>query len=94
MLESDIMGWLDNPEFTPYPAIAEALVRILDGKALRRPVFMDVIVFNYEHSPGEPSPRRVEDVDTGVLERAVVEGSNERYGEAATGISELVVPIA
>ncbi len=53
---------------------------------------MDVIVFNYEHSPGEPSPRRVEDVDSGVLAAAVIEGSNERYGEAATGIAELVIP--
>jgi hypothetical protein len=68
---------------------------MLDGKCLRRPVFLDVIVFNYEHSRGDPAPRRVEEVDTGLLERAVVvEGSNERYGEAATNFSELVVPLA
>ena len=91
VLESDITDWLNNPEFTPYPALAEALLKLLQGKMLRRPVFMDVIVFNYEHSPGEPSPRRVEDVDTGVLTAAVLEGSNERYGEAVSDLAELLV---
>jgi hypothetical protein len=91
VLESDITDWLNNPEFTPYPALAEALLKLLDGKMLRRPVFMDVIVFNYEHSPGEPSPRRVEDVDPGVLAAAVVEGSNERYGETVSDLAELLM---
>lgn len=92
VLESDITEWLNNPEFTPYPALAEALLRLLEGKMLRRPVFMDVIVFNYEHSPGGPSPRRVEDVDVGVLTAAVVEGSNERYGETVSDLAELLIP--
>lgn len=92
VLESDITDWLNNPEFTPYPALAEALFRLLNGKMLRRPVFMDVIVFNYEHSLGEPSPRRVEDVDVGVLTAAVVGGSNERYGETVSDLAELLVP--
>lgn len=92
VLESDITDWLSNPEFTPYPALAEALFRLLDGAMLRRPVFMDVIAFNYEHSPGEPSPRRVEDVDLGVLAAAVVEGWNVRYGETVSDLSDLLVP--
>ncbi|HEU4868226.1 MAG TPA: hypothetical protein VFV09_10915, partial [Actinomycetota bacterium] len=92
VLESDITDWLNNPEFTPYPALAEALLNLLEGRMLRRPVFMDVIVFNYEHSPGEPSPRRVEDVDMGVLSAAVVEGSNERYGESVSDLAELLMP--
>lgn len=53
---------------------------------------MDVIVFHYEHSPGEPSPRKVEDVDFGVLDRAVLEASNERYGETTSNLAELVMP--
>jgi hypothetical protein len=61
---------------------------------LRRPVFMDVIVFNYKHSPGEPSPRRVEEVDSGVLAAAMVEGSNERYGESISDMAELLMPEA
>jgi hypothetical protein len=73
------------------PALAEALLRLLDGKRLRRPVFLDVIVFNYEHSPGNPSPRKVEDVNSGVLEAAVVEGSNTRYGEAVSNFRDLLL---
>jgi hypothetical protein len=89
--EVEITDWLNNPEFTPYPALAEALLRLLDGKSLRRPVFMDVIVFNYEHSPGNPSPRRVEDVDSSVLKAAVVEGFNTRYGKSVSKFRDLLV---
>jgi hypothetical protein len=89
--EADLTDWLNNPEFTPYPALAEALLALLGGKRLRRPVFLDVIVFNYEHSPGNPSPRTVEDVDVAVLEAAVVEGSNNRYGEAVFDFRDLLL---
>ena len=89
---ADLVDFLGNPEFTPYPAIAAALLRSLSGRALRLPVFIDVIVFNYEHSPGSPSPRRLEDVDFGVLERAVVEGFNNRHGEQNTGFQSLLKP--
>ena len=89
--EADMTDWLNNPEFTPYPALAEALLTLLGGKRLRRPVFLDVIVFNYEHSPGNPSPRTVEDVDVAVLAAAVVEGSNNRYGEAVSDVRDLLL---
>ncbi len=92
VLESDITDWLNNPEFTPYPALAEALLRLLGTHFLARPVFMDVIAFNYEHSPGNPSPRRVEDVDPRVLEAAVLAASNTRYGEAVADFQQLLVP--
>jgi hypothetical protein len=92
VLESDITGWLNNPESSPYPALAEALLRLLGNNFLVRPVFMDVIAFNYENSPGNPSPRRVEDVDPGVLEAAVLEGSNTRYGETVSDFQQLLVP--
>ncbi|MEU1428171.1 hypothetical protein ABZ412_13955 [Nocardia sp. NPDC005746] len=88
--EAELTDWLDDPEFTPYPAMAEALLKLLDGNRLRRPVFLDVIVFNYENSPGNPSPRRVEDVDMRVLKAAVVDGSNTRYGEAGSDFGELL----
>jgi hypothetical protein len=55
-------------------------------------VYIDVIVFNYENSPGNPSPRRVEDVEVGLLEAAVVEGSNNRYDESVTNLQELLTP--
>jgi hypothetical protein len=89
--EADLTDWLNNPEFTPYPALSEGLLTLLDGKRLRRPVFLDVIVFNYEHSPGDPSPRKVEDVKFAVLEAAVLEGSNTRYGEAVPNFRDLLV---
>ena len=90
--EADITDWLNNPEFTPYPALADSLLKLLDGRHFRRPVYLDVIAFNYENSPGHPSPRRVDDVAVGVLEAAVVEGSNNRYGEAVSDFRELLAP--
>lgn len=88
--EADIMDWLINREFTPYPALADALLTRLSGNRLRRPVFLDVIAFNYEHTPGVPSPRAVEQVRVGVLEAAVLDGSNTRHGERAASFAELL----
>jgi hypothetical protein len=88
--EADITDWLTNREFTPYPALAEALLTRLSGNRLRRPVFLDVIAFNYEHAPGVPSPRAVEQVRVGVLEAAVLEGSNTRHGERAASFADLL----
>jgi hypothetical protein len=88
--EADITAWLENPEYTPYPALAEALLMRLSGNRLRRPVFLDGIAFNYEHAPGVPSPRTVEQVRVGVLEAAVLEGSNTRYGERTANFAELL----
>ncbi|MFJ5779510.1 hypothetical protein [Streptomyces sp. NPDC093094] len=88
--EADLTDWLRNPEFTPYPALAQSMLLRLDSTRLKRPVFLDVIAFNYENSPGKPSPRLLEDVDTAVLEAAVVEGWNVRYGEAVSEFGELL----
>jgi hypothetical protein len=88
--EADITAWLANPEYTPFPALAEALLTRLNGNRLRRPVFLDVIAFNYEHAPGVTSPRAVEQVRVGVLEAAVLEGSNTRYGERVASFAELL----
>jgi hypothetical protein len=88
-----LVDFLGNAEFTPYPALAEALLRALKDRGLRLPVFLDVIVFNYEHSPGNPSPRRVEDVDGAVLEAAVIEGFNNRHGEQNTTFQSILKPL-
>ncbi len=90
--KSVLADFLSNPEFTPYPALAAALLQLLNGRKLRRPVFVDVIVFNYEHSPGNPSPRRLEDVDFAILEAAILEGFNNRYGEENTDFQSLLKP--
>ena len=88
-----LVDFLGNAEFTPYPALAEALLKLLADRGLRLPVFIDVIVFNYEHSPGDPSPRRLEDVDFAVLVAAVIEGFNNRHGEQNTDFQSLLKPL-
>ncbi len=89
---NDVLEWLGDPEFTEYPAFAAALLRLLGRRSLQRPVFIDVIVGFYEQSAGNPSPRLVEDVDTGLLERAVLDGFNERYGEQITDFESVLRP--
>lgn len=88
---AELAQWLKNPEFTPYPATAGALVKLLAGKRLGRPVAIDVIVFNYEHAPGKRSPRKMADVDMAVLANAVVTGHNTRYGASVTDLQSLLV---
>ena len=88
--KTSLLSFLRNAEFTPFPAIADALLKRLNGRKLRQPVFIDVIVFNYEHTPGVESPRLLEDVDTALLEAAVVEGFNERYGADKTDFESLL----
>ncbi|MFD6274613.1 hypothetical protein ACFWFI_03345 [Streptomyces sp. NPDC060209] len=88
--EADLRGWLANPDFTPYPAIAQALLGW--GRRLKAPVFLDVIVWKYEHAPGVTSPRAVADVQPAVLKAAVLEASNERYGTQETAFEQLFTP--
>lgn len=88
--EAELRDWLGKPSVTPYPATAGALIKLLGGKRLRRPVFLDVIVFNYEHAPGVASPRKMADVDMALLARAVVEGHNKRYGETVRDLQSLL----
>jgi hypothetical protein len=87
--EAELRQWLDDRS-TPYPAIAGALLKLLEGQRLRRPVYLDVIVWNYEHAPGGSSRRRVGDIDLARLRAAVVEGYNTRYGEGTTDFQKLV----
>jgi len=88
--ESDLEDWLGNPEFTPYPAIVEALLALLGGVGLARPVYIDVIVSNYEDHA--TSPRKVGDVVVDILKNAIVEGSNTRNGGEAVTFESLLVP--
>ena len=87
---ADLRQWLNNPSFTPYPALAEALLILLEGRRLRQPVHIDVIRAKYEDAPGVSSPRSVADVDFARLRAAVVESYNERYGETVTDFQSLV----
>lgn len=89
---ASLVEYLHNPQYTAYPAVATALLQLLGAHGLRQPVFIDVIVANYELSPGNPSPRRPEDVDAAVLRSAVVQGFNERYGQHLDDFEALLTP--
>jgi hypothetical protein len=88
--EKYLREWLNTPEFTPYPAMAASLLKLLKDKSLRQPVFLDVIVFNYEHTPGVTSPRKVTDVNLELLKAAVLDGHNTRYGETVSDFQSLI----
>jgi hypothetical protein len=88
--KADLKQWLADRESTPYPALADALLLILGGKQLKQPVYLDVIVWNYEHAPGASSPRDVSEVNFALLRSAVVQGYNERYGENVGDVESLL----
>ena len=88
--EAALRAWLADPAHTPYPAISEALLRM--GRTLVAPVFLDVIVWNYEHTPGVSSPRSVSDVRDDVLKSAILDGYNVRYGQAVKDFAQIVRP--
>ncbi|WP_125776837.1 hypothetical protein [Antribacter gilvus] len=90
--EVELRDWLANPEFTPYPAISRVLLATLVGHRLKQDIDLDVVVFFYENSPGKPSPRRAEDVDVDVLEVAVLDSYNSRYGTSEGELSAIALP--
>ena len=87
--EAELKNWLGNT-YTSYPKIAAALLKLLQGQQLRQPVYLDVIVWNYEHAPGGTVPKGTDDVDLGRLRAAVVAGYNSRYGTAVAAFRDLV----
>jgi hypothetical protein len=76
--EHDLKGWLADPHFTPYPAIAQALLGL--RHRLAAPLFIDVIAVNYESTPNVTSPRLADNVRPDVLKAAIVAAWNVRYG--------------
>ncbi|TRW86253.1 hypothetical protein FK535_07255 [Mycolicibacterium sp. 018/SC-01/001] len=90
---SDLLEWLNDPEFTEYPAFAAALLQLLGSRPLQRHVYIDVVVGFYEQLPGASTPHRVEDVSTDSLKSAILDGSNERYGEHVTDFESLLAPV-
>ncbi len=90
--EGELKEWLANPLFTPYPAMAQAL--LLLGRKLKAPVFLDVITHNYENTTGVTSPRTVAGVRLDRLKAAILEASNVRHGTNVGDFEQLLVPIA
>lgn len=88
--ETDLQQWLNDSEFTPYPAISTALLNLMEGKRLRQSIYLDVIVWNYEHGPGASSPRNAADVNVDRLRAAILHSYKERYGELVRDFQALV----
>lgn len=87
--ESDIRDWLANADYTPYPAVATGLIKLLGGKRLQKALDLDVIVYDYESTAGVQSPRKVEEVGQDVLTAAVLKGYNARHGASARNLSDI-----
>lgn len=86
----ELVSWLStSPPSTAYPAIVTTILAA--GWRFASPVYLDVIVWNYENSPGSPSPRYPEDVDVELLKTAILAASNERYGTEVAEFEELLV---
>ncbi|WP_380280623.1 BTAD domain-containing putative transcriptional regulator [Kitasatospora purpeofusca] len=85
-----LLGWLGNPLHTPYPAISQAI--LLRGWRFTAPVFLDAVVWNYEHTPETPSPRTLADVHPDILKAAVLENTRTRHGTRPTEFDQLLKP--
>ncbi|WP_222441170.1 BTAD domain-containing putative transcriptional regulator [Streptomyces qinzhouensis] len=90
VLRPMLLSWLGNPVHTPYPAISQAILS--RGWRFTAPVFLDVVVWNYEHTPEATSPRDVADVRTDVLKAAVLENTRTRHGTRVTEFDQLLKP--
>jgi hypothetical protein len=87
--EATVRTWLANPD-TPYPSISQVL--LLQGWRLKAPVYLDVIVSNYEQTSGITPPRSAADVRPDVLRTAILKGSNERHGTQMSDFEQLLKP--
>jgi predicted outer membrane repeat protein len=88
--QQTVEEWLADPQYTPYPAIANALFSLLNGKALVCPVFIDVISDNYQKLAGGASPRQASQVRPDLLATAVVEGFNKRHGVTEKKLQDIM----
>lgn len=88
--ETELKSWLDTPDFTPYPAISDALLDLTRSRGLRCPVYLDVVVFNYESTSGVPSPRALSDVRGDLLQEALVKGYNVRHNTTYRTLAEIL----
>jgi len=87
---AQLAEWLNNAAYTPYPALSDALLAQLQGHKFRRPVYLDVIAWNYENAPGAKSPRNASEVDAVRLKAAALEGYNKRYDERRVSFDAIV----
>jgi len=87
--EITLKEWLNNSD-TLYPVISIELLKLLRGKRLTRPVYLDVIVYHYEQAADSASPSRTDTVDLARLKTAVIMSYNTRYGIVVTDFDALI----
>ncbi|WP_029117292.1 CHAT domain-containing protein [Mycobacterium sp. URHB0044] len=88
---AELASYLANSEYTPYPAVASALLDAIGTDQLRRPVAIDAIVFAYEEFAGAPPPNRADLMDVDLLKKSVVSEYTSRYGGQVASFESLLV---
>lgn len=86
----ELLSWLADPVYTPYPSLLEALIALIRPGRLRRPVYIDVIRWWYEDGRHNPSPRAFDDINMDELRAAVLAASNRRYNETLLDYAMLI----
>jgi hypothetical protein len=87
--ESAIKAWLDN-DATLYPSISGALLDLLRDRQLKRPVYLDVVVYKYEHASNASASDTNGSIDPERLKRAVISSYNERHGANISNFDQLL----
>ena len=87
-----LLDWLGNPQYTPYPALAQALLALLAGRRLTLPVNIDVVAWYYGDSTAMalPNPNSIGDVNLYALQYAVVEASNDNNTQKVMYFQQLL----
>lgn len=87
----ELATYLANFEYTPYPAVASALLDAIGAQKLRQPVAIDAIIWAYQYLSGAPPPNQADLVDVDVLKKAVIEEYTARYGGQVDDFESLLV---
>lgn len=88
---TELATYLANSDFTPYPAVASALLDAIGAQQLRQPVAIDAIVWDYEVLAHTPPPNRADLIDVDILKKAVVDEYIGRYGGRVADFESLLV---
>jgi hypothetical protein len=90
--DAELASYLGNSGYSPYPAVASALLDAIGTMQLRQPVAIDAIVFDYDVFAGAPPPNRADLVDADILKKSVAYEYTSRYGGDAVTFESLLVP--
>ena len=89
----EIVDFLGN-DFSGYIQFSEGLLTVMEGRRLRRPVFIDVVFFNYGEEEGGvvhlDSPDGA--LDAAKVRKALLSSFNSRYGTSETTLDAILEP--